>query len=153
MSCAVKQVLNLSTVKRLFQRFSVPINDVKVEVLKSRHPDWTNESDKHLSTFDKVFENGDQVLDMPIVVSCYQGFEKFPATNPRKMAAGNINDIQGNIYTIKTPSRGALEIKADYPSSYHMFTQNKTPSDISEGRASNSDWCIGSIVWVIIYIF
>ena len=134
--------------KRLFQRFSVPINDVKVEVLKSRHPDWTHENDKNLSTFDKVFENGDQVLDVPIVVACYQGFENFPTRQPRKMTAGNINNIQGNLFTIKTPSKGALEIKGDYPSSYKMFHQQKTPSDISGGRASDSDWFISSIAWV-----
>ena len=139
--------------QRLFQRFSIDIDDVKVDVLRSRHPGWTNQSDIDLETYDKVFKKGNQVLDMPIVVSCYQGFENFPTTQPRKMTAGNINNIQRNTFTIKTPSKGALEIKGDYPSSYHMFTQNKTPSDISEGKASNSDWCIGSIVWVIIYMF
>ena len=132
-------------VRRLFQRFSVNIDDVKVQVLKSRHSDWTGNIHKDSTTYDELLEKSDQIERL-IVVSCYQGFDDFPNTHPRNMAAGNIKKIANNNFTIKTP-KGELEIKGDNPSSYRLFRENKKPSDISGGKVSDNDWFISSLVW------
>ena len=138
--------------RRLFQRFSVDIDDVKVEVLKSRHSGWTGNIDKDSTSYDELLQNSGQIERL-IVVSCYQGFDGFPNTQPRNMTAGNIKNFANNIFTIKTPSKGELEIKGDNPSSYRIFGEEKTPFDISKGKASNTDWFISSLVWVKVFIF
>ena len=132
------------SVRRLFARFGIDMDDINVSVIQSRHPDWEKDD---MRSFDDLIKTG-----TPVVVSCYEDFSNFPGSAPGRMTAGNIINVETTDYIIKTPQKDTrLMVNTDNPSAYRMFQHRRKPSALRDGVTKVNDraWFVDSLGYSI----